>query len=132
MTLPRTTAGYPPLYALSTLFFLLALGGIVILIGSDVAHHMRLTSSHEHLDALPLVMIGLSYITLHLSKHHGRADQIKGIALGVAFLLWGGEQLLPSSKLVTVMDEGAVTIFVVDLSVIVWGHLNQAEVTTVP
>jgi hypothetical protein len=53
---------------------------------------------------------------------------IKGIALGLAFVLWGGEQLLPPSRLVTVMDEGAVTIFVVDVSLIIRQHLsNTAE-----
>ena len=119
MTIPRTTAGYPPIYTLSTLCFLVALLGVVILVGSDIAHGYRFSSSHLHLDSLPLIMIGLSYIILHISPHHRRVDQVKGVFLGLAFLLWGGENLLPMSRLVTLIDEVAVTIFVVDLSVII-------------
>jgi hypothetical protein len=129
MPLPKTTHGYPPLYALSTLFFILALGGVVVSVVSDLIHHFALTPTHERIDSWPLIAIGLSYITLHLNAHHRRSDQIKAIFLGFAFVLWGGEQLLPPSRLVTFMDEGAVTIFVVDLSVIIWGHLNNSNIS---
>lgn len=129
---PRTTAGYPPLFALSTLFFILALGGIFMLIATDILHRLSFSPFHQRLDSWPLMMIGLSYITLQLAVSHDRSDQIKGIFLGIAFLLWGGEQLIPPSWLTTLMDEGAVTIFVVDVSVIIWSRLNRFDATEFP
>ncbi len=96
-----------------------------MLIATDVLHRYNASVLHQHLDAFPLIMIGLSYITLQFKS--ARRVDIKRVLLGVAFLLWGGEQLLPPSQLSTFMDEGAVTIFVLDLSVIVWGHLNKTD-----
>jgi hypothetical protein len=124
MLTPRTTGGYPPAYALSTIFFIMALAGIVVLIGTDILHHLRFSLLHQRLDAWPLTMIGLSYIALNLAGNLSRADRIKGIIMGVAFLLWGGEQLIPPSRISTVMDEGAVTIFVVDVTFIIWSRIR--------
>ena len=129
---PRTISRSPFLYALSLLFFVLALAGVAALIGSDIFHGFNVSVLHQRLDAWPLIMIGLSYITLQLAAGHKGADRIKGIFLGVAFLLWGAEQLFPPSRLVTFMDEGAVTIFVVDVSLIIWSHLNRHDVTQLP
>jgi len=103
-----------------------------VLIGTDIFHGFSVSMLHQRLDSWPLIMIGLSYITLNLSANHSRSDRIKAILLGVAFLLWGGEQLLPSSRIVTLMDEGAVTIFVVDVSFIIWGHLNLKDAVKLP
>ena len=50
---------------------------------------------------------------------------MKGLALGTAFVLWGAEQLLPPSSLITVMDGLVITIFVVDLSFIIRDHLRR-------
>jgi hypothetical protein len=116
------------LVTLSRIFFILAIVGIAVLLTVDFFHHYDFTLLHERLDSWPLIMAGLSYVTLQLARRRKLGDRIKGIALGLAFVLWGGEQLLPPSRLVTVMDEGAVTIFVVDVSLIIRQHLsNTAE-----
>ena len=83
---PRITSGYPPLYAVSALFFLLALAGIVILIGSDIYHHYDVSLLHQRLDADPLILIGLSCITMYLGSNCNRVDKLKGIFLGIAWL----------------------------------------------
>jgi len=128
----KITSGYPPLYTLSTLFFVMALAGVAALIATDSLHHYDVTLVHQRLDSLPLTMIGLSYITLHFGPNYKLADRLKGIFLGFAFLLWGGEQLIPPSRLATLMDEGAVTIFVVDVSVIIWGRLSLSDKSAAP
>lgn len=76
---------------------------------------------------MPLILIGLSYISLQFSARRQRAERVKGILLGVAFVLWGAEQLLPPTSLVTVMDASVVTIFVVDLSLIIVEHLRRKD-----
>jgi hypothetical protein len=130
--LPRATSGYPPIYALSTLFFILALAGVVVLVATDVLHHYDVSLLHQHLDSVPLTMIGLSCITMHLGSNCNRAEKLKGVFLGIAFLLWGGEQLIPPSRLATFMDEGAVAIFVIDVSFVIWSRLSLRDLSSVP
>ncbi len=77
--------------------------------------------------ALPLMCIGLSYISFQLSADRQRGELVKGLLLGTAFVFWGGEQLLPSSSLVTVMDSIVITIFVVDLGLIIVEHLKRKD-----
>ena len=132
MTIRKITDGYPPLYVLSAICFIMALGGDVVLMASDILHHYAFSSLHGQLDSWPLIMVGSSYIFAQLAKKRNRVDQIKGIFLGVAFLLWGGELLIPPSWKTTVMDEGAVTIFVIDLSFIIWGHISLADESHLP
>jgi len=49
------------------------------------------------------------------------------VLLGLAFVLWGGGQLLPPTSRVTIMDASVVTIFVVDLSLIIVEHLRRKD-----
>lgn len=77
--------------------------------------------------ALPLILIGLSYMSFQLSVELGRSEKAKGLLLGLAFVLWGTEQLLPPSAWVTVMDSLVITIFVVDLALIIIEHLKRKD-----
>ena len=54
-------------------------------------------------------------------------EKTKGILLGLAFVLWGAEQLLSTSIWVTVMDSLVITIFVVDLALIIMEHLRHKD-----
>jgi len=118
----------PPVWRwLATLFFGLALAGIAALLLSDAWHRLRPSALHSRMAALPLIMIGLSYACLQFSARRSRRELAQGLALGTAFLLWGGEQLLPPSPWVTLMDCLVVTIFVVDLSFIIAEHLRLKD-----
>jgi hypothetical protein len=117
--------GRKAFFFLSKFFYVASLTGIAVLLVSDIRHHLALNLLHQRLDAWPLVAAGLSYICLQFASRLSASDRVKGVFLGIAFLLWGGEQLLPSSRLVTVMDEGAVTIFVIDITSIVWARLSE-------
>ena len=77
--------------------------------------------------ALPLILIGLSYMSFQLSVERGRSERAKGLLLGLAIVLWGTEQLLPPSAWVTVMDSLVITIFVVDLALIIVEHLKHKD-----
>lgn len=113
--------------AITALLFILALVSIIALLSSDALHHLRYSVTHQRTAAVPLILIGLSYISLQFSARRQRAERVKGILLGVAFVLWGAEQLLPPTSLVTVMDASVVTIFVVDLSLIIVEHLRRKD-----
>jgi lipopolysaccharide export LptBFGC system permease protein LptF len=111
----------------SIIFFIFALVGIFALWLSDGLHELHFTSVHQRMGALPLICIGLSYISFQLSVERPRSELIKGLLLGIAFVFWGGEQLLPSSSLVTIMDSIVITIFVVDLGLITVEHLKRKD-----
>lgn len=109
------------------IFFLLSLCGLVALIATDMLHGYAVTMLHQRLDALPLMTIGLSNIALQLKRDRDLKTRLQGVFLGLAFLCWGGEQLLPPGRLSTFLDEGAVTIFVIDVSTIIWGRITSPE-----
>jgi hypothetical protein len=111
----------------SAFFFILSFLGITGLLTSDVLHHLDFTAAHQKMAALPLICIGLSYVCLQLSIRRPRYELVKGLLLGIAFVLWGTEQLLPATHLVTIFDETVVTIFVVDLSLIIAEHLASKD-----
>src|SRR6266571_1239533 len=90
--------------SLSVIFFVSALIGVATLLTSDGWYRLDLTILHQRAGSLSLIFVGLSYISLQLSARRGWDELIKGILLGVAFILWGGELFLPPGKLVTAMD----------------------------
>ncbi len=110
---------------LSTIFFILALTGLVTLLAFDVWNHLRPTPVHQQAGALSLMLIGASYICLQLAARRPWSETLKGVMLGVAFLLWGSEQFLSPSVWVTAMDSLVILIFVVDLSMIIVGRLKR-------
>ncbi len=112
---------------LTTLFFALALAGIVVLLLTDGLHRLRYTPLHQHAAAVPLILIGLSYLSLQLSMRRPRGEMVKGSLLAIAFVFWGCEQLLPPSPWVTLLDSLVITIFVVDLSFIILEHLRRKD-----
>jgi hypothetical protein len=113
------------LRGLSLLLFLLAVGAIGVLLASDVSHALHLTAFHQQSSAMALILIGASYISLQLSAKRRWSEKLKGIFLGFAFVLWGSEQFLPASRVVTLMDSAVITIFVVDLGLIILDYLKQ-------
>jgi len=111
----------------SCICFSLALLSVATLLFSDVFHHLQYTSIHQQLGALPLILIGLSYISFQLSIKHQRAEKVRGLLLGLAFVFWGSEQLLPPSSWVTVMDSFVITVFVVDIAFIIIEHFRHRD-----
>jgi hypothetical protein len=111
----------------SLFLFLAALGGLAVLLASDVSHALRLTSFHQQSGALALILIGASYVSLQLSSGWPWNEKLKGVFLGFAFILWGSEQFLPASRVVTLMDSAVITIFVVDLGLIILDRLKRRD-----
>lgn len=112
---------------LSAVCFVASLVWVGVLLWSDVRHGLKPYAAHQSIGAMALIFIGASYICLQLSLKRALTELIQGLLLGGAFLLWGGEQLLLPRRLVTLMDALVVSIFVVDLSVIIWNHLKHND-----
>src|ERR1700722_6082476 len=112
---------------LSLFFFFAALVGIAVLLLFDAVNRLASTSIHQQAGAMSLILIGASYISLQCSSARPWGEWTKGVLLGVAFILWGGEVFVPSGWVVTMMDSTVVTIFVVDLGLIILEHLRRRD-----
>lgn len=112
---------------LSLLLFVSALGALAVLLLTDAAHALRPAFFHQQSSAVALILIGASYVSLQLSSVRPWNEKLKGIFLGFAFILWGSEQFLPASRWVTLMDSAVITIFVVDLGLIILGRLKRPD-----
>jgi hypothetical protein len=110
---------------LGGLFLLSALVALAVLLLSDSWRHFRPTGLHQRAGALSLMLVGASFICVQLDAHARLRTKIKRVLLGVAFVLWGGEQFLPQGMWVTAMDGAVVAIFVVDIGLVILGLLKR-------
>jgi hypothetical protein len=104
---------------LSAVLLVSALAGMATLLIFDVFNRLLLTPFHQRMGALSFALIGASYICLQLGSSQPWKEKLKRMLLGVGFSLWGSEQFLSPSRLVTVMDCLVVIIFVSDLSLVI-------------
>lgn len=111
---------------LSIWLFSLALLSLLGLFVTDFLtyfHYLR--PMHQKMGAIPLMAIGFSYLSYQMSvRYHGR---IKAFVLGLAFVLWGGEQIYAAPMFV---DELVIAIFVIDLVLIIREHLKIRDIET--
>jgi len=116
-----------PFHKLSVFLLVAALTGMATLLVCDGLNRLSLTSIHQRMGALSFMLIGASYISLQLGTAQPWKEKLKRILLGAGFFLWGGEQFLPPSPVVTAMDSLVVIIFVSDLSLVIVGNLKGRD-----
>jgi hypothetical protein len=112
---------------LSAVLFIAALITVGTLLTFDALNQLRLTPVHQQAGALSFILIGASFIGLQLGSGRRWNEMLKEILLGTAFVLWGSEQFLPTSPLVTALDSLVVLIFVCDLSLIIISRLKRKD-----
>ena len=117
----------PIFRSLSLVFLALAIAAVIGLLLFDGLNQLRLTPLHQQIGALAFVLIGSSLIWEQLSSRGGSREKFKQTLLGLAFILWGGEQFVSSGPLATVLDSAVVLIFVSDLSLLIISRLRQKE-----
>jgi hypothetical protein len=79
---------------------------------------------HAPLSALPLLLVGASYIALQGLLRPAPLELLKRLMLGSAFLLWGIVQLMPPSVLATDLGDLVIALYVLDLGIIVQAELR--------
>jgi hypothetical protein len=79
---------------------------------------------------LALVFAGLSFLCLIFSQRARGSELLKGLLLGLAFVLWGGESLLAAGATVNAIDAAVIAIFVLDLGLVIKGGFRKQVVPT--
>jgi hypothetical protein len=113
------------LRVLSGTLFVLALIALAFLLLSDFWPSLRPAVSQQRASPLALIFAGWSFICLQLGAGGRGKEALKGILLGLAFVLWGGEQFLPAGPGAAIVDSVVVAIFVVDLGLVIKGSLGR-------
>ena len=77
--------------------------------------------------AIPLIAVGVSYISLMITAPRTAAQRILGLFVGAAFVLWGLEQYLRNPMWVAFIDDLVVLVFVFDLSLVIRRNLARSS-----
>ncbi len=89
-----------------------------------MAPHGWALLGHAPLSAMPLLLVGGSYIALQGLLRPAPIELVKRLLLGSAFLLWGIVQLMPPSVVATDLGDLAIALYVLDLGIIIQAELQ--------
>ncbi len=81
---------------------------------------------HAPLSAMPLLLVGGSYVALQGLLRPAPILLMKRLLLGAAFLLWGIVQLMPPSVIATDLGDLVIALYVFDLGIIIQAELRGA------
>lgn len=99
--------------------------GVVVKFIATMARRAWSLFDHAPLSALPLLLVGGSYIALQGLLRPAPVELLKRLMLGSAFLLWGIVQLMPPSALATQLGDLVIALYVLDLGIIIEAELRE-------
>ncbi len=85
---------------------------------------------HAPISAAPLLFIGVAYLSFQLIIKPTPLDLFKAFIVSTAFILWGIDQLLPSSWFATTLGDVVITLYVIDLGWMMLDRLKQSKVVS--
>jgi len=87
--------------------------------------------SHAPLSAIPLLAAGAAYLAMQTILRPPPFELLKRAMLGAAFVLWGIVQMMPPSDLATGLGDLVITLYVVDLFMIIMTEVKRAHLVRV-
>ena len=75
--------------------------------------------------AFPLLFVGASYASLQFGAPSTWREKVLGLSVGVAFMMWGGEQFVPQANVRALMEDGVMFLFVLDLGLVIFNRLKE-------
>jgi hypothetical protein len=125
----NTVSGRADFFRLVTLFLLcLAVFSAIILVALRVLHLVQPASPSWTLkSAVPLILIGASFACYQFAVSRTPREILTGLALALAFILWGSEQYLSNRSVISAIDDMVVFLFVLDLSLLMYAPLRRRQ-----
>jgi hypothetical protein len=114
----RTLSGVARWVAILSLGYIMIRHALPLIVGSQPLTALK--------SAIPLMAIGFSYICLVVILPRTPGQRVIGISVGLAFILWGLEQYLPDQRIVALIDDVVVFLFVLDLAIVVRHNLKSS------
>jgi hypothetical protein len=109
---------------LSAVLFVAALVALASMLLPDIGNGFEPSLRHQRAGAFALIFVGTSLICLQMNVGWRWIEVLKGLLLGLAFVLWGTEQFMPPGHGATAVDGLVIAIFVLDLGLFIWGRLE--------
>lgn len=111
-------------------FTALALLGSIELLLLDAFPTLTNRVIHASVSAAALLLAGTAYLALQLVFRPSPQELVNRIVLGSAFVLWGIQELLPAGALSVLLGDVVITLFIVDLSLIIKADLHKKRSNT--
>ncbi|MDP9325671.1 MAG: hypothetical protein M3O87_03945, partial [Candidatus Dormibacteraeota bacterium] len=103
------------------------LGAAGVLLVLDFTKNFLTSGAHSVLSAAPLALIAVAYLTHQSLRRLTLLRALKVALLATAFLLWSAYQLFPSLPYGPVFNDLAITLFVLDVALIVSGRPQDGD-----
>jgi O-antigen ligase len=110
-----------PYRILSVILGVVALVSIGVLLAWDAFPRLFPARSHDFLGAFPLAIIAFAYIVYQCARRPACMEFVKAIMLAVAFLFWAANQLWPNLRQAILLNDIAITLFVLDVFLVMLG-----------
>jgi hypothetical protein len=102
------------------------LAGVAALLAWDAFPQLFPAGAHEVLAAFPLALIAVAYIAYQAAHRPAPAEMLKAVLLAAAFLLWAANQFWPELRAATLLNDGAIGLFVLDAFLVILGWPSGA------
>jgi len=108
------------------LYVLASICGIILLIVDlPTSAHLLVPISRAAVEAAPLLLVGIAFLTWLAIDRPAPLDLIKQAAIAAAFILWGVDLLMPPGRWATFVGAVVIAIYVFDLAWLMEGHLRK-------
>ena len=106
------------------IFLILSLLGCAVLLLFDFFPALLPLLRHGPVSALPLLLIGTTYIGLQVILRPAPLELLKRVMLASAFILWGIDQLLPIGPIATTLGDIVIVLYIIDLALMIRDALS--------
>jgi hypothetical protein len=97
------------------------LPGVGLLLVWDIFPSLFPIRAHNLLAAFPLAAIAVAYLAYQAERRPAPGEFFKAVLLAMAFLCWAANQLWPSWRQATVLNDTAIALFVFDIFLVMIG-----------
>jgi hypothetical protein len=97
------------------------LASVAALLAWDAFPQLFPAGAHGVLAAFPLAMIAIAYLAYQAAQRPVPAEMLKAVLLAAAFLLWAANQFWPELRAATLLNDGAIGLFVLDVFLVILG-----------